>query len=167
LYNGTYTSGSAASRVKFSSSVTTPPTGNANVSVLRGDGGSVPSMQPISAGSVYTIGNPEENVELATFVYHVLWTPDVNGNGVVEDGDLTPILTNWGLAVPAWDRSMGDLNGNGIVEDGDLTPVLTNWGQSMYGSPGIAPVPEPSTICLLATGFGLGLARLYRRRAAV
>jgi hypothetical protein len=88
---------------------------------------------------------------------------DINGNGLVEDGDLTPILTNWGSNVTPWNLLQGDLNGNGVVEDGDLTIILTNWGQGAAApGPGIAPVPEPASWLLGSVALA-GLVTLRRR----
>ena len=47
---------------------------------------------------------------------------DLNGDGVVDGGDLTILLGNWGSS------GVGDLNGDGIVDGADLAILLGNWG---------------------------------------
>ncbi|MDI9403615.1 MAG: hypothetical protein QM516_07060 [Limnohabitans sp.] len=48
---------------------------------------------------------------------------DVNGDGMVNGGDLGAVLGAWGTSWPA-----ADLDGDGFVNGGDLGAVLGNWG---------------------------------------
>jgi len=160
LYDGTYTGG-AATRVKYSAPQGTPISGSANVAVT-GAGPGITSMQPINGGSVFTAGTPSEAATVPTLNYHVIWTPDINGDGFIGGTDLNFVLAKWGQNVTAYDRANGDLNGDGFVGGSDLNLVLGAWGQNLYAG-AINAVPEPSAICLLAIG-GLGVT-LYRRRS--
>ena len=59
-------------------------------------------------------------------VEHVSITGDANGNGVVEIGDVTSVLTL--MATPeatGYDNKAADANGNGEIEIGDVTTTLT------------------------------------------
>lgn len=47
---------------------------------------------------------------------------DLDGNGVVDSGDLAVLLNNWG------NPGLGDINGDGTVDSGDLAAVLNAWG---------------------------------------
>ena len=74
---------------------------------------------------------------------------DANQDGKVDINDLTKVLTNYGQSGTTW--TQGDFNGDGKVDINDLTKVLTNYGQSLgLSAAGIAAVPEPSTVVLLA-----------------
>lgn len=46
---------------------------------------------------------------------------DLDGNGVVDGGDLTILLSSWGT------DGLGDLDGDGVVGGGDLTILLSAW----------------------------------------
>ncbi len=51
---------------------------------------------------------------------------DANGNGVVEIGDVTSVLTL--MATPeatGYDTKAADANQNGVIEIGDVTTILT------------------------------------------
>jgi V8-like Glu-specific endopeptidase len=50
--------------------------------------------------------------------------PDLNGDGVVDGGDLLQLLASWGpcAGCPA------DLNGDNVVDGGDLLQLLAAWG---------------------------------------
>ena len=51
---------------------------------------------------------------------------DANGNGVVEIGDVTSVLTL--MATPeamGYDAKAADANKNGVIEIGDVTTILT------------------------------------------
>ncbi len=52
---------------------------------------------------------------------------DIDGNGVVDGGDLSAILGFWGLTVDP-PGSGADLTGDGRVTGGDLAEVLSYWG---------------------------------------
>jgi hypothetical protein len=53
-------------------------------------------------------------------------TGDANGNGEVEIGDVTSVLTL--MATPeatCYDNKAADANENGVIEIGDVTTILT------------------------------------------
>ena len=88
---------------------------------------------------------------------------DANGDGCVDDLDLTALAVHWQQATSDWDK--GDFNGDGIVDDLDLTALAVNWQQGCGGGGSLADalaaanVPEPSTIVLL-----IAAAAVIRRR---
>lgn len=51
---------------------------------------------------------------------------DADGNRVVNFGDITSVLTNWGRTGPPY--RPGDADGSGAVTFADITAVLTAWG---------------------------------------
>ena len=105
---------------------------------------------------------------------------NVNLDGSVNATDLSIILSNYGIwypnpppgpIMPGW--ANGDFNYDGQVNAADLAKVLANYG--MTGGPalmvaraaGVSPVPEPSTIAMLASLSALaGLWAAQRRRRA-
>ncbi|MCP4069288.1 MAG: hypothetical protein GY741_13495, partial [Phycisphaeraceae bacterium] len=48
---------------------------------------------------------------------------DVNGDAVVDGGDLSLLLAKWGTAAEEY-----DLDEDGVVGGGDLSLVLATWG---------------------------------------
>ena len=72
---------------------------------------------------------------------------DANGDGVVNDLDLTAVATHWqqpgGLA-------QGDLNGDRFVDDLDLTVLATAWPAGA-SRPAVS-VPEPAALSVLVLG---------------
>lgn len=52
---------------------------------------------------------------------------DADGNGVVNFGDVTSVLANFGNVYPSGDGP-GDANHNGVVNFADVTAVLANFG---------------------------------------
>ncbi len=46
---------------------------------------------------------------------------DLNGDGVINGGDLATLLSAWGT------NGVGDINASGIVDGADLAILLTNW----------------------------------------
>ena len=67
---------------------------------------------------------------------------DANGDGAVDDDDLSLQLANWGQEA-GW--SGGNFNDGITVNDDDLSLLLANWTGPQPGA-----VPEPTTIALLA-----------------
>ena len=65
---------------------------------------------------------------------------DLNGDGLVNGGDLGTQLSWWGPVVPANPVSVAsDLDGNGIINGGDLGALLANWGPCPASISGITP----------------------------
>ena len=87
---------------------------------------------------------------------------DANGDGQVDVNDLTIVLSNFGQSGKSW--SQGDMDGDstGTVDVNDLTIVLANFGKTY--SAGVAAVPEPGTLALLAAGLAVLLAETWRRK---
>ena len=50
---------------------------------------------------------------------------DGNCDGVVDDDDLSILLSHWGQCGVTWRE--GDLSGNGCVDDDDLSELLASW----------------------------------------
>ena len=86
---------------------------------------------------------------------------DANLDGHVDINDLTIVLTNYGQTIDmSW--TTGNFTGDGTVDINDLTIVLANYGQSEGASAaGLAAVPEPGMLALLAAGV-VGLLILRR-----
>ncbi|MEO1496002.1 MAG: PEP-CTERM sorting domain-containing protein [Planctomycetota bacterium] len=77
---------------------------------------------------------------------------DFNGDGSVDNGDLNLLLNNWGITDPAVDPLWVN-NLNGTVDNEELNALLNNWGF------GIASVPEPTSLLLLAVAAAATRAR--------
>ncbi|MEM1446975.1 MAG: DUF3466 family protein [Planctomycetota bacterium] len=92
-------------------------------------------------------------------------TGDYNASGLVEQGDLNLVLTNWGSDTASVGVPSGWINDLpvGIIDQAELNKVLTNWGDAST-SPliGLA-IPEPAGLAAAAMGL-LGLARRGRNR---
>ena len=89
----------------------------------------------------------------------VILPGDVNGDGFVGSGDLSALISNWGLTGAT--RGQGDVTGDGKVGGADYNQVLSNWGAGTPPEPPSEAVPEPATLALLLIG---GLLALVRRR---
>ncbi len=77
---------------------------------------------------------------------------DYNGDGAVDAADYVVWRATYGQSVPAYGGADGD--GDEIIGDGDYTVWVQNFGASGAGSgPGLAAVPEPATLSLLAMGL--------------
>ena len=83
---------------------------------------------------------------------------DANGDGVVDDVDLTALATHW---QQAGGLAEGDLNDDGFVDDLDLTVLAAAWPAG--SGPLTVSIPEPAASALLAIG-GAVLAGLHRCR---
>ncbi len=55
----------------------------------------------------------------------VFRTSDLNGNGIVESGDLGLMLADWG---PVTKSPVADVNGDGVVNGADIGRLLDRWG---------------------------------------
>ena len=65
---------------------------------------------------------------------------DLNGDGLVNGGDLGTQLSWWGPVVPANPVSVAsDINGDGVTNGGDLGALLANWGPCPASISGITP----------------------------
>lgn len=53
---------------------------------------------------------------------------DLDGNGLVDGGDLSRMLGDWGT-----DSAVSDLTGDGLVDGQDLSTLLGNWGVCSQG----------------------------------
>jgi hypothetical protein len=74
---------------------------------------------------------------------------DANQDGRVDINDLTIVLADFGRTGQTWNH--GDFNGDGRVDINDLTVVLAKFGRSLGSvAGGVASVPEPPTVVLLA-----------------
>ena len=83
-------------------------------------------------------------------IYQVPEPGDANGDGIVDDLDLTALAVHW----QQWGSWCdGDFNGDGRVSDLDLTILATAWPggpPDSIGTPGdVSAVPEPATLSLL------------------
>jgi len=74
-----------------------------------------------------TISMSSSAVEV-TAAYESPLPGDLDGSGLVGQGDLDIVLDNWGDCPPADPRS--DPSGDGFVGQGDLDIVLGHWGES-------------------------------------
>ena len=80
-------------------------------------------------------------------------TGDANDDGLVDDDDLSLLLSSWGQDV-GWEN--GNFNGDNIVDDDDLSLLLSNWT-------GSGAVPEPASAFVLLTGFAAVAVRSRRK----
>ena len=81
---------------------------------------------------------------------------DANGDGVVDDKDLSLLLANWNqdrTGEPDGGWSKGEFNGEAPVQDADLSLLLANWTALQSGA-----IPEPVTAALLVA-FAAALPR--------
>jgi hypothetical protein len=54
---------------------------------------------------------------------------DLNGDGVVDGGDLLILLSSWGSCAGENPFCPADLNGDDVIDGGDLLQLLASWGQ--------------------------------------
>jgi len=93
---------------------------------------------------------------------------DADNNGHVDLTDLSIVLNNFGSTTSLW--SNGNFDGASTVDLTDLSDVLNNFGSSIHPSAstpsavaGIASVPEPTTLSVLATAIlTVGVRRARR-----
>jgi serralysin len=140
--------------------------GSAN---LTGAGGSefLSDLQLDNPGTYYArVTGSSENVQLyelqlSASLPAVALPGDYNGDGAVNNADLTLLLNSWGESVPppptGW---VGSPLTSPLVNNDELTALLNHWSQVGSGSFTTAgTVPEPGANVLL--GFA-GLACLMR-----
>ena len=78
---------------------------------------------------------------------------DANLDGKVDINDLTIVLAHYGQTGTTW--TDGEFTGDGKVDINDLTIVLAHYSRTLglVAGPGMAAVPEPAGLLLLATGL--------------
>jgi hypothetical protein len=84
---------------------------------------------------------------------------DANGDGVVDAVDYIAVKQHIGTTTGATTAD-GDFDGDGDVDWADLSTLTAALNA---GGAGGTTVPEPATLCLLATG---AFAAIRRRRQA-
>jgi hypothetical protein len=101
-----------------------------------------------------------------TVHYQTVLSGDANGDGIVNGQDLALISSNWLHT----NTLSGDVNFDSIVNGQDLALISSNWLQTLSGGGAMAssiqsaPVPEPSSLALLAVGLSaVGLLRYGRK----
>jgi formylglycine-generating enzyme len=143
---------------------------NSSLSVRGVRGGDL-GFDPSSLLSSLRFNNPP-SLGSATLGFRVASVPellpgDYNGNGAVENADLTLLLTNWSHPVPpvpaGWIGSPQPTAP--AIDNDELTPLLTHWGQHIPGAGAGAAVPEPTSIALAVVGLA-GFGFVARRRHA-
>ncbi len=107
-------------------------------------GDSIARFRLSSAGGLsYTGSAPDGEVEdhLFTVGAAAARIPgDLNGDGVVNTGDLDLVRSNWGLSVTKGNTLRGDANGDGVVNTGDLDLIRANWGATLPAAAFAAPM---------------------------
>jgi len=143
-----------------------PGTGSLEVSLLSVGGGwasySVDLAMPIEfseevASDPLPVVVSLENgtlVASGAFARPIVLVGDADGDGDVDDNDLSRLLAHWGDAGATWGQ--GEFTGQPPVDDGDLSLLLANWTGPIGAS-----VPEPTTMGLLIFAAPV----LVRRRA--
>ena len=85
---------------------------------------------------------------------------DIDGDGIVGFADFLVLSANFDMPGTATE---GDLDGDGQVDFADFLILSTNFGMTVSVADGIAAVPEPTAVALLAIGsLLLGLTRRCR-----
>jgi len=105
-------------------------------------------------------GSADDTSYVATF--QGAMAGDATGDNKVDDSDFGAIARNWEQSGKTWYD--GDFNGDGTVDSTDFGAVARNWGSTGLApsaAPLDAPIPEPATVFLLASGL-----LLLRRRSA-
>ncbi len=96
-------------------------------------------------------------VDMGAYEGSILWG-DANGDGAVDDRDLSILLGHWGDAGVSWRD--GDFTGDGQVDDRDLNVLLGHWGDTTLASESA----EPAESALAAESTVTRRARPSRRR---
>ena len=150
------------------------PTGVMYVQVLDEDGqvvatsdsitGNLPFAEvPWAQGSFADLLGEEISLRFRLFdgsLYSYAVGPllgDANGDGLVDDLDLTALARHW---QQAGGLAEGDFNDDGVVDELDLTVLATAWPGGA-GALDVSAVPEPGTLAMIAAG---GVALLRRRK---
>lgn len=73
--------------------------------------------------SLYDLNNSGEIDDADVAVFNMSVLADINGDGVVDGGDLAALLASWGDCAGC----AADLNGDGVVDGVDTANLLANW----------------------------------------
>jgi hypothetical protein len=107
-------------------------------------------------------------VDSTTVIMAFTRTADANLDGVVNDDDVTIVGASYAPGVAGASWALGDFDYNGFVDDDDVTLLGAFYDPSAapITAPigGVAAVPEPGTVALLATGL-LGILVVVRRKS--
>ncbi len=101
-----------------------------NGKLLYTGGTRVQMLDPIGGAEVEIVNNPggAGNPPVSSFRFLTPFTlppacpADLDGNGLVDGGDLGLLLSGWGASGPA------DIDGSGAVDGSDLGVMLSAWG---------------------------------------
>ena len=139
------------------------PDGADTWTILTAGGGITGSFDIITAG--YQVALADGDTELVLSLAGALLPGDANGDGCVDDLDLTALAVHWQQATNLWED--GDFDGNGIVDDLDLTALAVNWQQGCGGGGSLADalaaanVPEPVAMTLTLLALPLAIRRRF------
>ena len=116
-----------------------------------------------SAGSICGYLSNASQTQYQAFALIATLPGDANLDGKVDINDLTIVLAHYNQSGMTWQQ--GDFVGDGTVDINDLTIVLAHYGQSSGSSAaGMAAVPEPAGLAMLAAAFLAAAGVIARRR---
>jgi hypothetical protein len=96
-------------------------------------------------------------------------TADANLDGVVNDDDVTIVGASYAPGVAGASWATGDFDYNGFVDDDDVTLLGAFYAPGatpLAPASGVAAVPEPGTVALLASSLlGIASAVVMRRKS--
>jgi hypothetical protein len=87
---------------------------------------------------------------------------DYNQNGVVDAADYVIWRKTLGQSVTPGSGADGD--NNGFIQSPDYDVWRSHFGNTAAAGVTVAPVPEPSMVCLVGLSFGLVLTRRFSSR---
>ncbi|MEM1026836.1 MAG: hypothetical protein AAGJ38_02015 [Planctomycetota bacterium] len=98
--------------------------------------------------------------DVITFAPQTTLFGDYNASGLVEQGDLNLVLSNWGIDSESLGVPSGWINDPpvGVIDQAELNAVLSNWGDASISNSVGTVVPEPAVITFVS-GFGVLLLR--------
>ena len=134
--------------------------GGGNVFV---EGNLVQLTIPIHASQDYAVSSSVAHTVISgqIIAYHVFTQGDANFDGVVNGLDISLVASHW---LQMGSNAPGDANGDKVVNGLDIAMIASNWLQGSGGTAGIAAVPEPAGLELMATGLAIGACGMWRRR---